>query len=748
MKILPMISVSHGNSCAGNPHMRFPAGKVSPLATPRRRSLFHVETLSDTALHIAIVAVIAFSFALSGAPFSVRIIAPEDVVGEDGVVCVENMVIRRTFARPDELPQIRRNLEQARKAAGGQDIWSVLPAYSDGRTSMREPKFEELRAMTYLSIACGAKGVVYRTSDKGRRIVEAIQSELAVHGGELVSEDAPSQPQVLFRSGAKTDVFGGPGIACRLTVNGLMIAVNMTVQDVDIRYTLPSGETFDNRLLRNGTLVHRADPPRRRPKTIPAVTPRQWDGGVDSAQYSRHLEIVAKAKKGGAKIVFVGDGDVAGWDLPNIGIGYDGVWRGGGDLHRRRHFCDGDFAMLNLGVEGDCTENILWRLDHGELDGYEAKVVVVMAGGENTRRRSQAEEPVVDTILGIRAILDKIHAKQPNAKIVLHPILPTGKDPSCANRTRNAKINHVIQRYADDKIVWWCDFSDQLLTADGRVLSGVMPDYQHPAEYGYQIWASALVPYVYAEIEGRRLPPSRYSAHIDPRAFSDGESRATYPASRIAEKMVSFESSARKPEWWSSRLLRNRNQIFAWDGAVDVAFVGDSITENWEGPGRKQWEALSRTFRMLNLGYGGDRTCEAIWRLENGELDGYKAKLFVVMIGTNNHGLDLEADAAAGVRRILELIAEKQPQARTLLLPIFPRDEHVRCACRAKNEIINAQLRPLVDGEKVIWVDFSERFFDADGDVKWLSKDRLHPGPKGYDFWVEAITPYLEKYAR
>ena len=129
------------------------------LATHGRGTLPHIGAAANAVLHVAIVAVIVYlSLALSGASFPVRIVAPGDPVAEDGVVCVENMVLRRTFARHDELPQIRRNIEEARKAAGGQDVWSVLPVYSDGRTSMREPTFEELRAMTYLSIACGAKG--------------------------------------------------------------------------------------------------------------------------------------------------------------------------------------------------------------------------------------------------------------------------------------------------------------------------------------------------------------------------------------------------------------------------------------------------------------------------------------------------------------------------------------------------------------------------------------------------------------
>lgn len=595
------------------------------------------------------------------------------------------------------------------------------------------------------ALAGAVAGMLGVTS--GETVVDESWRERPEYAADLAAADAAAQPTVKILSGAQFDRDGGPGVACRLKETGLMIAKNLTSQDVNVRYVLPSGETFVNHLNFSETLLHRVDPPRGPARTIPAITPRQWDGGVDSLQYKRHLELVRQAKAGGAKVVFIGGSDVACWDVHG-GMDYEGIWSGGGDFIRRKNFDAGAFRMLNLGMKDDCTENILWRLENGELDGYEADVVVVLAGGENILRRCAADEPLVDTLLGVRAILKKVHEKQPKAKIVLHPILPTGKEMDDPDRLRSAKVNRELMRYADDKIVWWCDFTDQLLTTDGRILPGVMPDYRHPNMYGYVVWASAVLPYVAAALDGARMPPSRYAAHVDPRAFQQDGSRAVYPSSCINEGMLYFGEKKRKADWWAERLTRNRNLALGWGGKVDVAFIGDSITENWESPGRKQWEGLSKTYRMLNLGYGGDRTCEVIWRLENGELDGYQAKLFVVMIGTNNHGLDLESGAAAGVRRILDLIAAKHPNARTILHPVFPRDEHIRCACRAKNEKINAEIRPFADGEKVIWLDFSEKFFDKDGDVKWIASDRLHPGPQGYDFWVEALLPYFEKYAK
>ena len=694
---------------------------------------------------LCVGASVAHVAVLAAADFPVEIVQPSERVSHPGVKVVEHVVLRRSFARPDELPLIRQGVESA-VSSGGHDVWSVLPAFVDGKGSLRMPTVAELRAMAWTSVVCGARGIVFRAGPDDAAVRE-VACELRSYAADLNAANAGAQPRLEMLSGANHDAAGGPGVLCLLKETGLMIAVNLTSQDVTVRYSLPSGETFKNHLDRNEVLLHRADAPSGPVRAIRAITPRRWDGGVDSEQYKRHLNLVGQARAGGAKVVFVGDSDVWGWSMRG-GMGNDGVWRGGGDFIRRKHFGDGDTRMLNLGGEEDCTENILWRLDNGELDGYEADVFVVMAGGENTRRRSAAEEPLVDTLLGVRAILKKIHARHPKAKIVLHPILPTGWDADDPNRVRNARVNRELLKYADDKVIWWCDFTGQLLTADGRVLPGIMPDGQHPGEYAYTVWASAVLPYVTAALNGERMPPSRYAASVDPRAFQHDGSRAVYPSSCINSGMLHFDQKGYKSDWWARRLERNRSLALGWGGQVDVVFIGDSITENWESVGRKQWDALAKEYRVLNLGYGGDRTCEVIWRLESGELDGYQAKVFVVMIGTNNHGLDLESGAASGVRRILDLIAGKHPNAKTILIPIFPRDEHVRCACRAKNEKINAEIRAFADGDKVIWLDFSGRFFDADGDVKWLAKDRLHPGPQGYDFWVEALEPYLRRYAK
>ncbi len=115
-------------------------------------------------------------------------------------------------------------------------------------------------------------------------------------------------------------------------------------------------------------------------------------------------------------------------------------------------------------------------------------------------------------------------------------------------------------------------------------------------------------------------------------------------------------------KWWRGNCDRIMADIKKMEGRIDVAVVGDSITARWKGD---SWDKHWSSCRAVNMGIGGDRTQNVLWRLENGQLDGYQAKLFVLMIGTNN--IDRKtapADVAAGIKAIIELIQTKQPQAK------------------------------------------------------------------------------------
>lgn len=183
------------------------------------------------------------------------------------------------------------------------------------------------------------------------------------------------------------------------------------------------------------------------------------------------------------------------------------------------------------------------------------------------------------------------------------------------------------------------------------------------------------------------------------------------------------------------------------DGKIDLAFVGDSITRRWRGDGNKAvWDKYWGSYRAVNMGIGGDTTQNVLWRLQNGQLDGYQARVFVVMIGTNNcwGKQTVPADVADGIKKILDLIQSKQPQAKILLLSIFPTGAKPNPG-RETRTAINALISKLAGGP-VHYMDIAAKFLEPDATIsKEVMPDELHLAPKGYEVWSEAIKDKVKE---
>ncbi len=199
-------------------------------------------------------------------------------------------------------------------------------------------------------------------------------------------------------------------------------------------------------------------------------------------------------------------------------------------------------------------------------------------------------------------------------------------------------------------------------------------------------------------------------------------------------------------QWWRQR--HNEKMKLAKDGPHDLVFIGDSITQGWEGPGKDIWTEYYTGRKALNLGFSGDRTEHVIWRLMNGELDNVDPKAFVVMIGTNNtgHRMDSAEDTASGVKRILEILRTRKPDAKIVLLSVFPRGEKPDDKMRVRNNEINERIKAFADGTQILHLDVNDRFLNPDGILpKEIMPDFLHPQAEGYKRWAEALEPTLIK---
>ncbi|WP_353565315.1 sulfatase/phosphatase domain-containing protein [Haloferula sargassicola] len=200
-----------------------------------------------------------------------------------------------------------------------------------------------------------------------------------------------------------------------------------------------------------------------------------------------------------------------------------------------------------------------------------------------------------------------------------------------------------------------------------------------------------------------------------------------------------------EPGW---RARNRRLNEDAKKGPFDLAFIGDSITEGWEGAGKKVWDEHYGALKAINLGIGGDRTEHVLWRLGQDRQIDARPKVAVVMIGTNNTGHLMQdpQEVADGVEKILELIRGESPETKILLLGVFPRGAKPMDKGRLNNVAINQIIRRFADGEKVDYLDLSDVFLDEKGGIsKRIMPDRLHLSSKGYRLWAEAIAPKLKE---
>ena len=231
------------------------------------------------------------------------------------------------------------------------------------------------------------------------------------------------------------------------------------------------------------------------------------------------------------------------------------------------------------------------------------------------------------------------------------------------------------------------------------------------------------------------------------------EHLAVSPAATIPYPRFKAYSKARGGCWWKPRHESKLAEIARMGGNCDLVLLGDSITHYWEEKpyAAESWASLTNRLKTLNLGFAGDRTENVLWRIDNGELDGYRARAVVLMIGTNNSTSDATYpwETALGVKAILARIRERQPQAKIILTAIFPRgrgaDDTGHADARVRNDRTNDILRTFADGEKIVWLDLTDRLV-APG-TQWTAPemfpDRIHPSNAAYGIWLSALADRL-----
>ncbi len=208
----------------------------------------------------------------------------------------------------------------------------------------------------------------------------------------------------------------------------------------------------------------------------------------------------------------------------------------------------------------------------------------------------------------------------------------------------------------------------------------------------------------------------------------------------------------RTADWITNRQALVLQRAKDAPGDYDLEFIGDSITQGWEGAGKNVWKELGDKYKIINFGVSGDRTEHVLWRFEHGQLDGIKAKVAVVMIGTNNSNKNRDGswtytdnDILQGVTAIVNEIRRRQPETKVLLLGIFPRGKAFN-EQRGRLLEINQVLAKLDDANNIFYLDFGSQYVENDGSIsKNIMPDALHPNEAGYKIWDAAMSPKLKE---
>ncbi len=213
--------------------------------------------------------------------------------------------------------------------------------------------------------------------------------------------------------------------------------------------------------------VEPASPPKANTAIDPVPRDANW--------MKRHDSFNKRVKEGNADLLMIGDSITHGWE----GAGRE-VWQ--------KYY--GDRNAVNLGIGGDRTQHVLWRLENGNIENISPKLAVLMIGTNNSG--SNTPEEIAE---GVDAIVQELRTELPKTKVLVLAIFPRGEDDKDAKRQVNMKANELIEKQVEnEEMVSFLDINSAFLKDDRTLPRDIMPDLLHPNKKGYEIWAEAMEP--------------------------------------------------------------------------------------------------------------------------------------------------------------------------------------------------------------------------------------------------------------
>jgi lysophospholipase L1-like esterase len=468
-----------------------------------------------------------------------------------------------------------------------------------------------------------------------------------------------------------------------------------------------------------------ANPEVQTSDTNPAAKPVE---GYASKRHEEKLALIAKEK---FDLILIGNSITHNFEKPE----YQSVWN--------QFFAPR--KALNLGTSGYRTENIIWNIQNGELEGQSPKVVVLEIGTNNIDEKNYPTRHTAGQLAGgIEAIVKLLRQKLPDAKILVLRCFPGcygGPNPT-SHRAILERASDIVSSLSDGKHIFYCDVNHVFLNMDGSLNQGMMSDWLHPTPAGAKAWAQAMEPLL-SELMGDRSLDTEISLNT-----------AVVPVPKLEDDSY---------DWWKrhSDVLRIKDSI-----NPEIVLIGNSITHFWGGMprlryadgrprtpnGPESWDSLFHNCRVLNLGFGWDRTQNVLWRLDHGELDGLHPRNIIISIGTNNTSETSNArkntasEIVDGIRAICMRVRSKVPGARIILMAVFPREQNPTDPRRILINEINKQLLLFANNNKITYKDIGPKMLDSNGVfLPGMTSDFCHPTEKGYRIWADAIRPLISQ---
>lgn len=448
--------------------------------------------------------------------------------------------------------------------------------------------------------------------------------------------------------------------------------------------------------------------------------------GDNSKRHAHKLATVAKER---FDLILIGNSITNNFENPR----YQPVWK--------QFFAPRN--ALNLGYSGYRTENILWNIQNGELDGQSPKVIVLEIGTNNVDEKNYPTRHTAGQLAGgIEAIVKLLREKLSDTKIIILRSFPGcygGPNPT-SHRAILDRASELVSKLSDGKHIFYCDVNHIFLNLDGTLNHELMPDWLHPGPAGAKAWAQAMEPLL-SELMGDKSLDSEIPVNT-----------AVVPVPKLENDIY---------DWWArhSEVLRIKDSI-----NPEIVLIGNSITHFWGGEpqlkdindkarkanGPNSWAALFGQYRVLNLGFGWDRTQNVLWRLDRGELDGLHPRTVVINIGSNNTSqtknarMNTAPEIVEGIRAVCGRVRSKIPGAKIILMAIFPREQNPSHPRRILINEINRKLEAFAEEQKITFVDIGSNMLAADGTfLADMTFDFCHPTEKGYQIWADGIRTII-----